>query len=131
MKHGNKSGLMAKKVHTRTGMRTYWVKAGAAAKRAGAAVKKGAVAAGRTVAKHKGKIAAAAALTALGLYGAHRNKSALEGAFRGAQSSWKVSGASKNRPSVRNRVRAAVDLAMANARIGHSQDKHRVKQSWK
>ena len=121
MKRGNKSGLTAKKVHTKTGMRTYWVKAGAAAKRVGGAVM-----------KHKGKIAAAAALTALGLHLANKHRGALQGARYGAKTSWKLSGASnkaaalaganKMHMGVLTRLRHAAHDTKAGARLGHALD---------
>lgn len=132
MKHRNKSGLMAKKVHTKTGMRTYWVKAGAAAKRAGGAIKKGAAAVGRGAMKHKGKIAAAAALTALGLHLAGKHKGALQGAFRGARASMQATGemnkaaaalgSSKMHFGVLTRLRHAAGDARAGARAGNVAD---------
>lgn len=69
----NRSGLRQEKIQTKKGLRTYWVKAGAAAKRVGAAIN-----------KHKGKIAAGAAVAA-GAYIAAKHGSKITGAYRGAK----------------------------------------------
>jgi len=69
----NRAGLRQEKIQTKKGLRTYWVKAGAAVKRVGA-----------TLNKHKGKIAAGAALAA-GAYAAVRHGSKVAGAFKGAR----------------------------------------------
>jgi hypothetical protein len=69
----NRSGLRQEKIQTKRGLRTYWVKAGAAAKRVGAALN-----------KHKGKIAAGAAVAA-GAYIAAKHGSKIAGAYHGAQ----------------------------------------------
>ena len=69
----NRSGLRQEKIQTKRGLRTYWVKAGAAAKRVGAAIN-----------KHKGKIAAGAAV-ATGAYIAAKHGSKIAGAIKGAR----------------------------------------------
>ena len=69
----NRSGLRQEKIQTKKGLRTYWVKAGAAVKRVGA-----------TLNKHKGKIAAGAAVAA-GAYIAAKHGSKIAGAYHGAQ----------------------------------------------
>ena len=69
----NRSGLRQEKIQTKRGLRTYWVKAGAAAKRVGAALN-----------KHKGKIAAGAAVAA-GAYIAAKHGSKIAGAIKGAR----------------------------------------------
>lgn len=80
----NKSGLQAKKVHTKSGMRTYWVKAKEAAKSAGKRIASTAMVAGRKVAQHKGKIAGAAALATAAYIGV-KHGSKIGGAFSGAR----------------------------------------------
>lgn len=74
----NRSGLRQEKIQTKKGLRTYWVKAGAAVKRVGQALN-----------KHKGKIAAGAAVAGAA-YMAARHGSKLAGAFKGAREGHKL-----------------------------------------
>lgn len=131
----NKSGLSAKKVHTKSGMRTYWVKAKDAAKSAGKRIASTARVAGQKVAQHKGKIAAAAILAtaaALGARYAHKNAGKLAGAAAAGRMSWKATGGFNKiadatgrkdaKMSTLSRARHAISDAKIGAKLGQAFD---------
>ena len=91
--------------------RTYWVKAQQAAKGAGS-----------FLSRHKGKIAAGAALVGAGILAA-RHRGAIEGAYHGARIANK--GAGMLGLGLKNRAKAVVAGARAGSAVGGLSDKGR------
>ena len=93
----HRAGLhqVKKSVRSKSGktvQRSYWVKGADAAKAAGGKIKGAARAAGGFLNRHKGKIAAGAALAGTAALAVH-NRGAIKGAYRGASIANRASGA--------------------------------------
>lgn len=122
---GSRAGLkkVVKSVRGKKGVvrRTYWMRASAAAKGAG-----------KFLSRHKGKIAAGAALVGAGILAA-RNRNAIKGAYHGARIANKGAGAvSEGMRRVtghglgfKNRAKAIIAGAKIGGAVGHVGDQGR------